>query len=330
MARILYTVQNLIDEVRSMLDENNVDSVDTEKDILPAINRGQDYAFNILARKYPEPILSYAALALESGVAEYAVPEDIFEDRIEKIEIMVPAGQAFQVGVGATYREVQRVSYRDVSNYESASRTNVPYYYTLYGRKIRFIPTPTGTYGARMWFLRNPEKLVVPQGRVTVINPTSNYIIVDSIGSSVVTEADQLGSYVNVIDGQSGEIRGSLQVMNIVGNKITFRSVPTRTQIFDRTITGILSETSIQLDDYIAPIDGTCIPYYGRPTSNFLIQFTVSEIVRKLGGASDTEEKVLEKFETQMERTWVGREQTLRVKKRSQNWGVPTRRWYFE
>lgn len=329
MSRLLYTIENVVDEIRSQLDEQNNDSVDTVRDILPTLNRAQDFAFDTLTRKYPEPILKYTFLQLLSNVAEYDIPEDVFEDRIQKIEMKIPSGN--DSNGGATYREVQRVSYRDISNYESASRTNVPYYYTIVGRKIRFVPTPTGTYGCRVWYLRDPEKLTLPQGRITVLNTTSNYVVVDGVGDSLTTESDKLGSYVNIIDGQTGEIRGSLQIQSIATDKITFRSVPTRSVVLNRTISGSMADFSgIGLDDYLSPIDGTCVPYFGRPTCNFLIQYTVAEIVRKLGGTAETEENILKKFEQQLERTWAGREQTLRVKKRSQNWGVPTRRWYYE
>jgi hypothetical protein len=326
MATLLYTVQNLIDEVRAQLDEENRDSVDTDRDILPSLNRAQDYAFDILARKYEEPILAKMVLDLTGAQQEYDIPEDVFEDRIQKIEIMVPSSSTGQ----ATFREVQRISYRDVSNYESTTKTNVPYYYCIVGRKIRFIPYPAGTYNARVWYLRNPEKLKSPQGRLTVVNNTSNYVVVDSAGDSLTTQADQLGSYVNIIDGQTGEIKGTLQIQTLSENKVTFRTVPARTAVLGRTVSGSLESTGASLDDYLSPIDGTCVPYYGKPTCNFLIQFTVSEITRKLGGSAELEEKILEKFEKQVERTWVGREVQLRIKKKSSNWGVPINRWWYQ
>lgn len=325
MATLLYTVQNLIDEVRAQLDEENKDSVDTDKDILPSLNRAQDYAFDILARKYQEPILARTTLDVLGNQEEYDIPENVFEDRIQKMEVMVPSGSSGQ----ATYREIQRISYRDISNYESTNKTNVPYYYCIIGRKIRLIPSPTGTYDIRMWYLRNPEKLKTPQGRITVVNTTSNYVVVDSSGASLTTEADQLGSYVNLIDGQTGEIKGTMQIQVLSDNRLTFRSTPTRDSVLNRAVSGNLSSLSVGLDDYISPIDGTCVPYYGKPVSNFLIQFAVAEITRKLGGSADMEEKILEKFEKQVERTWAGRETTLRIKKKSPNWGVPVNRWWY-
>lgn len=325
MARLLYTAQNLVDEVRSQLDEENADSVSTDRDILPTLNRAQDYAFDIYARRYPEPILKHALLTLVADQQEYDIPEEVFEDRILKIEIQVPTG-----GVGSTFAEVQQISYSDLSDYESASKTNIPIYYCIFGRTIRFVASTTGTYPARIWYLRDPEKLVLPQGRITVINQSSNYVIVDQAGSSLTTESDQLGSYVNIVDGQSGIIKGSLQIQSInAGNRIVFRTVPQRSSVLNRSISTI-SNLVFEIDDYLSPIDGSCVPYYGRPTCNFLIQFAVAEITRKLGGDAATEESVLTKFETQVERTFSKRQQITRVKKRSYIWGVPTRRWYWQ
>ena len=320
MAKVYQTVDDAISQVRSQLDELNVDAVDDVRDILPAMNRAQDYATQIYASRYPEPILTYTTLDLISGQAEYAIPEDSFEDNITKLEITIAGAQ----------REIHRVSYRDISNYESSSRTNLPYYYAIVGRRIRMIPTPTGVYNARLWYLRQPETLVRQQGRVTHINTAGNYVLVDAIGPDVTTQSDKLTSYVNVVDGQTGFIRGTLQVQSIAGNKVTFRSSPIRSTVLNRDISSSLTADMVSEDDYLAPIQGTCVVQFGVPTTNFIIQFAVNDMTRKLGGAAELEADVLSQFEKQVERVWVGREQTVRVKKRSQSFGVPTRRWFVE
>src|SRR4029077_16819670 len=150
-----------------------------------------------------------------------------------------------------------------------------------------------------------------------------------AVGSDLTTESDQLQSYANIINGQIGEIRCTLQIQSIQQNKIIFRTVPLRSTVLTRTISTSIPDT-VTPDDYICVVTGICVPYFGTPTGNFLIEYAVAEIVRKLGGNAAQEEQILQKFETQIERTWVRREQTLRVKKRSQNWGVPVRRWEWE
>ncbi len=328
MSKRLYTVQDLLDETRSLIDESNRDSVDDVVDLLPSLNRGLDYAFDIYARRYPEPILTHAFFPLVGGQAEYDIPDEVFEDRVQKIEIQVPSGP--NASDRATFREITAASYRDISDFESSSQTNFPYYYTIFGRKIRFVPTPSGTYGARIWYLVNPEKLKQPQGRITVVNSAQNYVVVDSAGDGLTTEADQLGSYINFVDGQTGVIKGSAQIQLLpASNKVVIRGTPFRDVVLGRTIDGTLP-SDLAPDDYISPIDGTCVPYFGKPTSNFLIQYASCEMIRKLGGNADAEDKVLDKFEKQVERSYSRRPQTQRVKKRSQIWGIPTRRFYWE
>lgn len=323
MARLLFTVDDMVSGVRSLIDELNQDSVDTVSDILPSLNRAQQYGFDIMARKYPEPILTHQVLTLVSGTAEYTIPEDAFEDRLLKVEMLIPTGTS------ATYREVARISYRDISNYESSIITNIPIYYCVVGRTIRFVSTPSGTYSARIWYLREPEKLVLQQGRITHINSGANYVIVDQAGDGLSSESDQLGSYVNLIDGQTGIVKDTLQIQNITDNKVSFRTVPQRTSVLNRTVVGALS-ADLSQDDYLATIDGTCVAISGQPMVNFLIEYATAEMIGKLGGDRATEETILKKFETQVERAWVGREKQMRVQKRSEKWGTNTRRWWYE
>ena len=326
MPKLLTTVQNLVDNVRAMIDEANTDSVDDVRDILPALNRALEFAADIYARRYPEPFLAYTTLDLVGGTSEYPIPEGAWEDRVLKVEIGVPSP-----GGRGTYREVQRISYRDLSNYESASLSNIPYYYTVIGRHLRFLPTPSGTYDARIWYMRSPEKLVKPQGRITAINRGARYVIVDSPGDDLTTESDQLGSFVNWVDGQTGEIKATLQIVSVQESRINFREVPAegRSTVLNRTVVGELPADG-EKDDYLCAVDGICVPYYGQPTCNFMVAYAAAEIATlKLGGESGASERLVEKFEQQVERTWVGREKQMRVSKRSHAWGVPTRRYYW-
>lgn len=319
MSRMLYTTDELVTAVRSRLDEMNRDSVDTARDILPALNRALEYAVDIYSRHYPDPFLQYKVIPLNGSDQEYSIPGDVFEDRIVRIEIKTSRN---------TYREVTRLLYRDVVNYETDGTTAIPYYYTIVGRKIHFIPGPSGTYSARLWYVKEPEPLVLPQGRITKINPTNNYIIVEGLGTDLTTESDSLNNYVNIINGETGEVRGTLQIASIDGDRVNFRSVTTRSTVIGLPVSTSLTDLGTVEDDYICVAEGTCIPYLGAPTSNFLIQFSVAEISRQLGVQSQEEEAILEKFEKQVKSAWAGRETTIRVAKRSQAFGVPIRPWF--
>lgn len=314
-------VDNLIADTRSMLDEDNRSSVKDEEDILPALNRAQDFASNILARHYESPLLSNREVTLVAGQQEYDIPEDAFEGRLEKVEVKV----------NEQFYEVERISYRDVSVYESQSAINIPYYYAEVGKKYRLLPKPSATYPLRIWYLVDPLPLVKQQGRINLVNAGSNYLIVDTAGSELTTETSELDSYINIIDGQSGVRKGTLQVKTISGNKITLKSSPARSSVLNLEVDTDLGDLSTGLtvspDDYICLVHGSCVPVIKKPFSNFLIQYAVAEIRRKLGGPAGIELQVLESLEQQVERSWVGREQSRRVKKANNTWSLPVRRY---
>lgn len=313
------TVDMLLSDVRSMLDEENTENVSDDSDLLPALNRAQDYAANILSRHYESPMLTRADVTLSSSEQEYSIPEDAFEERLEKVEVYI----------NQTYYPLKRIDYRDISLYETPTKINVPYYYCVIGNKYRLIPGPTGTYPARIWYLKDPDPLVQVQGRITRTDSSGGFVYVDNVGSSLTTESDELDSFVNVIDGQSGEVKQTLQIKSISSNKITFKTVIDggRTSVYGRTISTSLS-SEVAIDDYLCSAKGTCVPFFQKPFSNFMIQYAVAEITRKLGGPADIELRVLKELEEQVERSWVGREQSLRVKKRSRNWFAPSRRYF--
>lgn len=315
MARRLYTTSNIVAEIRAQIDESNVDAVDDTRDIFPSMNRALDYASSVLAKRYPDPFIRALSLPVEAGEQEVELPEDCFEDRILKLE----------VNTGGSFQELRRVSFYDIGNNETTSPISIATAYAVVGRNIRLDSPSLGTYPLRIWYMRQPEELVPVQGRITAINIANNYVIVDSIGSGISTESDTLESYVNIVDGQTGLIKQTLQCQGLVNDRITFRPLPTRGTVLNRTIDGAVADT-IQLDDQVCPVQGTCVPEFSQPLSNFIIQYSVAEITRKLGGDAQTEESILKKFESQVSGTWSGRENTTRVKLRSNSLSSSSRR----
>lgn len=333
MASQIISTEDLIAEVRSLLDEDNVESVDDDLDILPALNRAQNYASNILARHYDAPLIAKRDVVTVPGQEQYQIPEDALEERIEKLEVKI----------NNLFYPMIRISYRDISLYDAQDTTSVPYYYTVIGNYYQILPSSTGTYPLRIWYTVDPLKLVKPQGRINVVNESSTnpYVIVDSVGSDLTTEADNLNSYLNVIDAQSGKRKASFQIKTITSEKIEFKISPARSSVLNVPIdnstvsTDLLSnvgsdrpDVSIEPDDFVCVVKGGCVPFFKKPFTNFLIQYAVAEIRRKLGGPVDDEQQVLEKLEQQVERSWVGREQDLRVTKSNNHWSLPIRRYY--
>lgn len=332
MSQII-TVDDLISQVRSLLDEDNRVSVSDELDILPALNRGQNYASNILSRHYESPLLAKKDVTTVNGQMEYDIPKDAFEQRLEKLEVRL----------NNIFYQMKRIDYRDISLFENQSSTSIPYYYCVIGNTYRIIPASNAIYPLRIWYLKDPLPLVKLQGRINIVNAASNYVIVDEVGSDLTTETDQLNSYVNIIDGRTGERKASFQLKTVNGNRLTFKTSPARTTVLgtgiDTDMADLLinqdaenrrdgADVVIEPDDYVCVVKGGCVPFFKKPYSNFLVQYAVAEIRRKLGGPAELEQRVLKDLEEQVERSWVGREQSLRVKKVNGAWDLPVRRYY--
>lgn len=329
MANIENTVNDLVDQVRSQLDEDNSSTISTKKDILPALNRGLDYAANTLAKLYEDPLVARVELTLDPSRREYDIPDDCLEGRIEKIELRQGTNVFF---------EIKRASYRELSTIELATDTSTnPNYYSIMGNKIRFTPGTAGGFRARIWYLKCPEKLVLSQGMITTVNEDNNYIIVDQLGSDLNTQADSLSSYVNLVDGSTGIVKGSFQIKRIDSNKITLKTIPARTTVLGKSISNDLSgltndlgdKITVEPDDYICSVSGACVGSLGKIVSNFLIQYAVSELTRKLQGQMDFEFSVLKDFERKVKSAWAGRETTLRVKRKSRRWGRSARPFIY-
>lgn len=310
-------VDDLANDVRSLLDEENSVSVNTERDILPALNRAQESVVSILTRRYNDPFVAHKDLQPIAGQQEYDIPEDAFEERLEKVEVN-------RLGL---YYEIKRIDFRDITQYENNVQNNIPYYYCIVGDKVRLVPPPTNAYPLRLWYIKAPESLVLQQGRITLINTASNYITVDEPGADLTTQMDELNSYVNLVDGHSGVIKATMQIQNIQGQKIYFKTTPTRTTVLNKTVVGAIPAT-LEADDYLCVASGSCVPRFKQAVSNYLIQFAVADMVRKLGGSVEIEEKVKADFEKFVEKQDHGRETSTRVRKVNRNWAIISRRFY--
>lgn len=328
MAGKVNTVDDLISAVRSLLDEENNASVDNDLDILPALNRAQDVAANILSRHYESPLLNYKIVSTSNNQAEYDIPEDAFEERLEKVE----------VEINSLYYPVRRIDYRDISLYETQGSTAIPYYYAIVGNKFRLLPTSNGTYSLRVWYNKDPLPLVTAQGRITKVDTTDQFLTVDAVGTDLTTENDNLNSYINIIDGQTGARKGSFQIKSLLNNRIYIKTSPTRSSVYNIPISSDLgtlvsdrdpsSVITIEPDDLVSVVAGACIPFFKKPFSNYLIQYAVADIRRKLGEASDMDERIKQELLQIVERSWVGREQSIRVSKRNDKWDLPVRRYF--
>jgi hypothetical protein len=280
-----------------------------------ALNRAQTHAFSLLAKHYPDPLVTESTTTLVPGQRDYPMPENIFEDRLEVVEVWD----------GTYSNSIRRLPFRQGSQREDISRYPYPVNYYIRGRTIRLVQKPGTAYTLRFLYLREPDTLVKSQGRIS--SKGTDYVVVEDIGEEVTTTEDELGNYVNIIDGQTGEIKQTLQINNISGSKISFRSVPSRQggYILNRPISSSV-DLDVELDDYICSVKGTCVPFFLYPIKSFLVQHAVSEIKAIQDRDHVAEDTLRKDFEKMLLAQDMGRSNTKRVTKYNNIWSRRTLR----
>jgi len=312
VTQLRYTVGAMLSDVRRQLDEDNRAALDDELDIIPALNRALNYASDVIARKYPQALLATIDTPVAAGEDLFEIPEDAFEARLLRIE----------VNTGTEFIPIAEIDYRDVSYYDIANQTvAVPMYYTVIGNQFKLLPAPSGAFDLRLWYTKEPAPFVQEQGRINSVVAASNYVTVDSLGADLTSDSELLESFVNIVDGKSGKIKCTMQVQDLIidPKKIVFKTVPTRSTVFDLPVdTSLVGlDLSPEVDDYVCLAPGSCVPFLRSPLTNFCVQYAVSELTRKFQGEVGVEAAVLDKFETQVERTWVQRPNAVRVRNRN-------------
>ena len=323
MARSV-TTRGLIQAVRSLIDEANEAEIDDVVDILPSINRGLDDALDILSRKYPDALIKYVDVELSEGQdGLFDIPEDAFQERIEKVETKLHG----------YFHEIKRIDYRDITLYDTPQPVSTPYYYAVIGPQYKIVPPPTGVQGMRVWYIPEAGPLVPEFGRITTINitnPSEPYVRLTDMDDvdRLSADMDSLSAYVNIVDGRTGRIKATMQISKVVNSQVNFYSAPaqnSRSEVEGRTVVYAIPD-SVTKDDYLCPVEGTCIPPMRSPLTNFLITYASAEIkALKLEGDPGVVFQMLSRFEERIEKTWVRREQSLRVGKSSRIWSPRAR-----
>ena len=132
-----FTVDEMIDQVRDAIDEDSTATI-SDSDILESLNRAQDFAADILARHYKDPLLTYTTIDTVNAQYEYDLPEGIFEDRIAFIEVLVPSSN------NHTY-PMDKIQPTEAYKWETNTAVAIPTKYLIHGRTLR-LPTPSSVY----------------------------------------------------------------------------------------------------------------------------------------------------------------------------------------
>jgi len=311
------TTTDLVDMVRDQTDEHSQVNLSPQQ-IIDALNRGQRKAANILARRYDEFFWSTVEIPTVNGQSTYKLPAQAYGRRIEKVEVKTQ-------GDSSVLHEVRKISNRDRTPFVTNSTTSRPQYYSQSKNLLELYPKPNGSTILVVHYNAAPERLVLPQGRIThvVTNPTP-YVVVDTLGSQVSASTTGFSAYVNIVDYVTGAIKGTMQVASVhpTAKQVVFKtSALTRTTVLGRTISTTLPTDTV-VDDYICLVPGSCVTEIPDAYQDYLIQYAVLEIRRRFAEPTNEEYAQLRELEQELLKAWSGRESSHRIRKASIHWGT--------
>jgi len=318
-------VSDLIKDVR--VDTNEESEVSLEdNDILAMLNRGQEIATDILAKQYPDPLLKTTTYNISTDGPMFDIPKDAYSQRIQQVRV-------YRNGLNY-YDVIPRFSYREAGKVDRGGAAGHPCGWLVESHQWRFAPKLIQGYStAEVYYIVEPPELVIEDGRITSINESSFYVYINALryDTELSQQIDSFDSYVNIIDGQTGVIKGSLQIKSIGDTKISFRNTPVRSSVYGRDITGAadIADLGISEDDYICSIKGSCIPFLKNPLAPLLVEYAVLRIRQRNLDPSDLEAQIYTKMEKEFGGLWSGREVKSRIARTNRNFGSRYGAQYF-
>jgi len=310
---MLDRVEDLIQQVRDVTDEDNVNDI-SDDFIIRALNRAQQDLVSEITRKYNPQFMQEVLLTQSDfkqdiqGKARVAtLPVRSFAYRVNNVDARV----------GDTWVPVRQVPFSYTLSLDTNSGTSLPVVYSMQGNKIYVYPNIDQVTQLRIRYQVRPPKLVATQGRVTEIG--ENYVIVDDIGTGLSSSVDDLSAFINFVDAGTGLIKGTAQVvgLNDASNRVTIQvSSPhlSRTTVFGFAVSAAVP-SDLALDDYVCLASGTCIPYLASDLSNYHVELASFHVKRALGTVGQADFSERDRVIERISKLWSGRENTMKINK---------------
>ena len=312
MARL---VDDLVLEVRDVIDENNTADL-PDDELLRFLNRAQKKLARLVSRHSPD-LFKRETILTSTGSAGVEVPDLSLGFTVTDV-----ATQS-----GNVWYPQQRRGLKEMTEWENGSGTNLPLWYSCFGRSLRFYPTSQAGTVHRIRYQYRPPELVKSLGRVVDFGLSGAggslvTVTLDTLSSSLSTTVDNLSAFVNLVDSLTGEVRATLQVANIntSQNLLTFKSGSLGRSVVHGLPVSSALPVDLAKDDYLCSAAGVCVPLLFQDYDDYLVAHAACEVKKKLGESVQEDQANLSGLEEDLRLSWAGREAYKRVTRHSKFW----------
>lgn len=161
----LFTYTSLKTKLQNDMDVEDLDFLDGETELLGYINEAIDDAESIVHTLGLDAtyFLAQSTIALVSGTADYALPSNIYANKIKKI-FYINGNTKYEVFRVRDLREVPEFQAGDDYKYVLLTTTG-----TANNMRIRFFPTPAETNSnIQIWYIRNCAEMTTSSASTNV------------------------------------------------------------------------------------------------------------------------------------------------------------------
>lgn len=307
---MLDAVEDLIQQVRDVTDEDNVEDV-SDAFIIRMLNRAQQDLVSEITRKYNPQFMNEVILtssnftADSSGVARVADLSKYMSSVAFKIN-------SVDSRIGDAWTPVRQVPFSHTLALDTKTGTSLPVIYSMQGNRLYVYPNVDTLVQLRIRYQMRPPKLVATEGRITEWNLTAGTISLNKAPSSISDSEDDLLNYINIIDQFTGQIKVTLQVNEILNEKITIKTTDVRDTIFGLPVSAAIPE-DISSEDLVCHAAGTCIPFLVSDLTNYHVEIAAFHVKRALGTVDTPDFQERDRVIERVSKLWSGRENTMKI-----------------
>jgi hypothetical protein len=308
---MLDTVKDLIQQVRDVTDEDNVEDI-SDAFIIRMLNRAQQDLVSEITRKYNPQFMSEVVLTASdfstdnSGVNRVADLSKYMQSVAFKIN-------SVDSRIGDAWTPVRQVPFSHTLSLDTQTGTSLPVIYSTQGNRLYVYPNVDTLVQLRIRYQMRPPKLTNIIGRITEISGST--FTLDDASSLVDSSTDDLSAFVNIIDPYTGIIKGTYQAGNVGSTSFTVVP-PDRQKAFGKVVGTDVS--TIEEDDLVCSAEGTCVPYLVSDLTNYHIEIASFHVKRALGTVDTPDFQERDRVIERISKLWAGRENTMKINRTRQ------------
>ena len=311
---MLDTVEDLIQQVRDVTDEDNVEDV-SDAFIIRMLNRAQQDLVSEITRKYNPQFMDEVVLTASHFEADNSGVNRV-ADLSKHMSSVAFKINSIDSRLGDSWTPVRQVPFSHTLALDTKTGTSLPVIYSLQGNKLYVYPNVDTLVQLRVRYQMRPPKLTATIGRILEVDNTNNILTLTSSDALIGANETDLSSFIHVINPATGSVKGMYSITRQGDGTLQIEQQPNKTKAFGRIVDKDIS--LIEEDDLVCSAEGTCVPYLVSDLTNYHVEIAGFHVKRALGTVDTPDFQERDRVIERISKIWSGRENTMKISRTRQ------------